>query len=289
MADHVFTIQRLIEHALATDVFHVTTNVSIDTRYNARNDHHRLHMSDVVGCPRAIAYRRRGERETIKPRSVFAMQRGISLEAVARTAIAQAFDGAFEGNLRVWHAGSTLGEARVWYLPSMSMGGIVTHGERLPDDPSIAIGHLDLLIEFEADGERVAAVIEIKSLPFLTGDAPQARYASQAVAYTLPITALGDLEDVFVFVVEISAVTGESRVHHVPLDIAGEMHHRLSYRAAVTAPGDTPLPEGEVPPEYFAERGRGKDKRLVNLLCESYCGYTQCVLNATRDAETTAE
>jgi hypothetical protein len=140
--------------------------------------------------------------------------------------------------------------------------------------PRAMVGHIDLYC-WSKDEIRI---YEIKSMPFL-GPAPQTKHVMQLAGYELMVRATEPHPDVNAFVIEVSAVTGEYRSHKIDRAAhAYEVLARLIERQWNTAPGDE-LPDPSIPDEMFVERGRKPNKRLVNLLCEKYCGYRACPEN----------
>ncbi len=130
--------------------------------------------------------------------------------------------------------------------------------------------------------------IKIKSSGFL-GPAPLTQHVMQAAGYEQLVATSRPAMAVESFVVAVSAVTGEYRIH--PLDRgahASEILARLEERQWNTAPGDE-MPDPSIPDEAYVERGRKSNKKLVNLLCERYCGFRQCEFNHVGEEEALAD
>jgi CRISPR/Cas system-associated exonuclease Cas4 (RecB family) len=239
-------------------------------------DKQALHVSDLVQCVRAVWYRRNGyAEEPITPSRRLTMVRGIAIEKEIREGLAATLT---RRGCEVYHETSDYGIMTGW-LSSANGGDALLRAQNREINGALtlseraATGHIDLCAVNDDIGEAV--VVEIKSMPFL-GPAALTKHVIQAAGYELMVAlALPDYS-VRSYVVEVSAVTGEHRLHRFDTAThAAEVLHRLEEREWVTAPGDE-MPEPSIPDEQFVERGRKPNKKLVNLLCEKYCGFRMC-------------
>jgi hypothetical protein len=234
-----------------------------------------LHVSDNVACVRQVWYRRNGYDElpaTAARR--LTMERGKAIEREVREAIALAL----HPDWLCYHDTDDRGVMCGQLLLTAKGQLCAAIGREQDILPGIRdmIGHMDLFAWNVVT--RQARVYEIKSMPFL-GPAPRTKDVFQAATYELMVETAQPQLDIETYIIDVSAVTGEFRSNKLDRGAhRAEVIARLEERQWNTAPQDE-LPDPSIPDEMFVERGRKPNKRLVNLLCEKYCGYIMCPEN----------